>query len=135
MSTYQPVPFNEGAPLDPSLLMQLQNNVTEAYTKAIALSNSTKNTEYSIKSDCGKEKIEGMGKNTTGSKTVTVTGFSSKAIVVATPALNDRPKEQITITIKSTSDGQFVVNAVSSDPDRKELWVNWHISERDIYNR
>jgi hypothetical protein len=130
MSTYQPVPFNPGAPLDPDLLMRLQTNVTEAYTKAIALSNSTKSTEYSIKSDCGKIKIYGLGGLKHGSEKINVTGFKSTAIVVATPATTIRPKEQITLIITGMSDGQFTINAVSSDPERKELTVNWQISER-----
>lgn len=130
MSTYQPVPFNEGAPLDPSLLMKLQANVQEAYTKAASLSNSTKSTEYNIKSDCDKVKVAGLAGNKHGSATVSVAGFTSKAIVVATPALNFKSKEQITITITGIADGQFVVNAVSSDSTRSEIWVNWHISER-----
>jgi hypothetical protein len=130
MSTYQPVPFNEGAPLDPSLLMRLQNNVTEAYTKAIALSNATKTTEYSIKSDCNKSKVKGLGGNLHGKETISVPTFTSKAIVVATPALNIRPKEQVTVTITNIIDGQFDINVVSSDKDRKEIWINWHISER-----
>ena len=130
MSTYQPVQFNPGAPLDPDLLMRLQNNVTEAYTKAIALSNSTKSTEYSIKWECNKVKIYGLDGLKHGSEKVNVTGFTSKAIVVATPATTIKPKEQITLIITGMIDGQFTINAVSSDPGRKELTVNWQISER-----
>ena len=131
MSTYQPVPFNEGAPLDPSLLMRLQNNVTEAYTKAIALNNATKSTEYSIKSDCGKVGVSGLKGNKDGTAKVNVPGFTSKAIVVVTPSYpNTRKKEQITIHITDIIDGQFSINVVSSDKDRGSLTVNWHISER-----
>lgn len=130
MSTYQPVSFNEGAPLDPSLLMKLQSNVEQAYTKANSLANSTKNTEYSVKSDCDKIKVSGMAGNKHGSVTVLVPGFTSKAIVVATPALNFKSKEQVTITVTGIIDGQFIINAVSSDSTRSEIWVNWHISER-----
>ena len=130
MSTYQPVPFNEGAPLDPSLLMRLQNNVTEAYTKAIALSNATKSTEYSIKSDCSKVKIYGLNGNKHGSAKVSVPGFTSKAIVVATPATDLKDKEQITIIVNGMIDGQFTINVLSSLAIRKEMTINWHISER-----
>jgi hypothetical protein len=131
MSTYQPVPFNEGAPLDPSLLMRLQNNVTEAYTKAIAVNNATKSTEYTVKSDCNKVKVSGMAGSKHGSTKVNVPGFTSKAIVVATPAhSNTREKEQITIHISEIIDGQFTINAVSSVSERKEMFINWHISER-----
>jgi hypothetical protein len=133
MSTYQPVPFNEGAPLDPSLLMRLQSNVTEAYTKAIAISNATKTTEYTVKSDCNKVTVTGLAGNKHGTVKVSVPGFTSKAIVVATPAqTNTRAKEQITIHITEMKDGEFTINAVSSNSERKELSVNWHISERQI---
>ena len=133
MSEYRPVVFNAGAPLDPDLLMRLQTNVTEAYTKAIALSNSTKSTEYSIKSDCGKDKIYGLKGNTHGNVKISVPTFTDKAIVVATPATTINPKEQITLIAKEMSQGQFTIYAVSSDPGRKELTVNWHISERTPY--
>lgn len=130
MSTYQPVPFNEGAPLDPSLLMKLQANVTEAYTKATELSNSTKNTTYAVRSDCGKIEVTGLGKNQHGKATVSVPSFNSSAIVVATPSASFKPKEQITITIKDTSEGKFDIYAVSSDASRERIWVNWQISQQ-----
>ena len=130
MSTYQPVQFNEGAPLDPSLLMSLQDNVTTAYTKAIALNNASKSTEYAIKSDCGKVTIYGLNVKNYVSEKINVPTFSTKAIVVATPATDLRPKEQITIIVNGMIDGQFTINVMSSDPDRKKMTINWHISER-----
>lgn len=130
MSTYQPVPFNEGAPLDPSLLMKLQSNVTEAYTKATKVENSTKTNTYTIKSDCGKEEVSGLTGNKHGKKTISVPEFGASAIVVATPALSFKSKEQITITITAVTGGQFDLNVVSSDPSREKLWINWHISQK-----
>jgi hypothetical protein len=130
MSTYQPVQFNEGAPLDPSLLMKLQDNVTTAYTKAIALNNASKNTEYAIKSDCDKVTIYGLNVKNYVSEKISVPTFSKKAIVVTTPATDLKPKEQITIIVNQMIDGQFTINVMSSDPDRKKMTINWHISER-----
>ena len=130
MSEYQPVQFDEGAPLDPSLLMRLQDNVTTAYTKAIALNNATKSTEYSIKSDCGKVKIYGLAVTKHASEKISVPGFTSKAIVVATPATDLKDKGQITIFVNGMIDGQFTINVISSSTSRKEMSINWHISER-----
>jgi hypothetical protein len=130
MSTFKPVAFNPGAPLDADLLTQLQSNLTTIYAEQGRIKNQTKGESYTIKSDCGRATIKDMGGNNRGTATVNVPEFTSAAIVVVTPASNERTKEQITINVRSISDGQFVISGVSSDKDRKELGVTWNISEQ-----
>jgi hypothetical protein len=128
---YTPVPFNEGAPLDPALLMALQNNVKVAFTTSMDLSNSTGEKVYKIKSDCGKIKIGGLEGNKDGRVTVKVPTFTSEMIAVATVASATNLKEQITLEIKNPQDdGSFDIVARSSVSGRKEVWVNWHVSEQ-----
>lgn len=129
-TTYTPVAFNEGAPLDPSLLMKLQDNVKVAYQTSMSLSNSTGETVYNVTSDCGREKIEGFKGNKDVRKTVTVPGFTDKAIVVATVSSTTDPKEQVTIQITNVLKGSFDMIVRSSNASRNILYVNWHISER-----
>jgi predicted RNA-binding protein with TRAM domain len=127
---YTPVPFNEGAPLDPALLMALQNNVKVAFTTSMDLSNSTGEKVYKIKSDAYKVKITGLGGNSDGRATVKVPGFTEEMIAVATVSSSTNLKEQITLEIKNVLEGSFDIVARSSLPARKEIWVNWHVSER-----
>lgn len=53
VSTYKPVSFNEGAPLDPQKLMELQANVTSLVTDVNNLTNTTLEDQYTLKIDGG----------------------------------------------------------------------------------
>lgn len=130
-ATYSQVAFNEGAPLDPSLLMKLQDNIKIAYTTAMNTSLSNKLTTYTVRTDCDKAYITGMAK-TEAFVTVSVPGFTSKAIAVATCSSNVGAQEQITLEIKNVRDGAFDIYARSTVPTRNEIYVNWHIAERNI---
>jgi hypothetical protein len=127
---YKVVVFNEGAPLDPTQLNDLSRNVSSARAANQGILNSTMNQEYQIKSNCGFQKIEGLEGGKTGTAQVSVPGFTSDAIVVATPRGNVRLKEQMTIVINTMAEGSFIINVTSSDLQRKETNINWIISQK-----
>ena len=131
-ATYSQVAFNEGAPLDPSLLMKLQDNVKIAYTTAMTTSLSNKLTTYTVKTDCDKKQITGMANGKEAVARVSVPGFTKLAIAVATCSSNVGVQEQITLEIKNVVDGSFDICARSTLSSRNEIWVNWHIAERNI---
>lgn len=54
MATYVPVVFNEGAPLDPSKLMDLQTNVSAIFTDVGKLKNSSNGSQYTVVTDFGQ---------------------------------------------------------------------------------
>jgi hypothetical protein len=53
MATYVPVVFNEGAPLDPQKLMDLQSNVSAIFTDVGKLKNSSNGSQYTVVTDFG----------------------------------------------------------------------------------
>jgi hypothetical protein len=130
-NTFTPITFNEGAPLDASLLNMMQTNVAKAYSSSANISNASGSTTYKIKSDCGRVLVKGINTKIPGKETVTVTGFTDKAIVVATPAPgNVINNEQITVIVNNIQNGSFDILVTSSSDKRTQTYVNWTISEK-----
>lgn len=65
--TIKPVVFQEGAPLDPTELNKLQDNISQVYQLGIQVQNATVNQSQSVKRvaivDAGREPVEGLVKD------------------------------------------------------------------------
>ena len=65
--TIKPVVFQEGAPLDPTELNKLQDNISQVYQLGIQVQNATVNQSQSVKRvaivDAGREAVEGLVKD------------------------------------------------------------------------
>lgn len=55
---FTPVVFNEGAPLEPSKLNDLQNNLSSLVQDVGGLKNATAEATYTVVMDCGFESVD-----------------------------------------------------------------------------
>lgn len=126
---YVPVTFNDGAPLDPQKLMDLQSNVKNLFEETTKLKNSTGTANYTVATDCGRIAVENIKANVSiTTEPIAVTNFTDGAIVVANAGSNTKGA-QITINPSSVANGTFTLT-VKSNLDLSKLWLNWHIAQR-----
>lgn len=126
---YVPVTFNDGAPLDPQKLMELQSNVKTLFEETTKLKNSTGTANYTVATDCGRISLENIKANVSiSTEPIAVTNFTDGAVVVAIPGSNTKGA-QITINSSSVANGTFTLS-VKSNLDLAKLWINWHIAQR-----
>ena len=128
--TYNPVTFNEGEPLDPQKLMQLQANVTNLVTDVnkIGLQNATDGTSYSMLTDGGSFETEALVVGTPFEYKVPYSSAfdeSSPPKIIATVSsvLPEKGGEIITLSVKSSNSEPTI--QVWTNKARKGVWINW----------
>lgn len=122
---YSPVTFNEGAPLDPKALNDLQTSVTTAYTQSMNVVNSSGGIQYVPTIDCGSLEVDVTTANTPGKSSFTLNeNFTdpSKIRVSATIVNGLGKDEQVTVSVAGLSSGPTVW--VNSNKVRKYT-VHW----------
>lgn len=125
--TYNPVTFNEGEPLDPQKLMQLQANVTNLVTDVnkIGLQNATDGTSYSMLTDGGNFETEDLKVGTPFEYEVPYSSTfdeSSPPRIIATVS-SILSGEIVTLSVKSSSTKPII--QVWTNKARKGVWINW----------
>jgi hypothetical protein len=134
-NTIETVVFNEGEPLDPDKLNKVQSNIVSVYSTTGLLNTTVTGIQGQITTsltDSGKVLVTGMSTDKFGSVSVPVSGsFTSNAIIVATVAqtLGDSV-EDILIYVGQVSGGSFKIAAKSSIANRKQVYVNYIITEK-----
>lgn len=128
---FTPVVFNEGAPLDPSKLMELQTNIVSMNEQIAGLQNSTQAETYVTLTDFGsvtnilvtKDKLSDPIPLTTNANLESygnVTFVVSVASIVAAD-------ENITATVRTSNGGQNPTLYVRSNKDHSvtPIKINW----------
>lgn len=126
--TYNPVTFNEGEPLDPQKLMQLQANVTNLVTDVnkISLQNATDGTSYSMLTDGGYFQTDALVAGKSFDYPVPYSSAfdeSSPPRIVATVSSNLKKGQIVTLSVKDSNQKPVIQvwTNVSMDP----VWINW----------
>ena len=134
-NTVETVVFNEGEPLDPDKLNKVQANILNVYSTTGLLNTTVTGLQGQITTsltDSGKVLVTGMSTDKYGSVSVPVSGsFTANAVIVATVAqtLGDS-NEDILIYVGPVSGGSFKIAAKSSITSRKQVYVNYIITEK-----
>lgn len=105
---FNPVTFNEGAPLDPKALNDLQTNATIAYTQSNNLVNSSNGSQYTTIMDCGIVQIKTTTPGVAVSADVDMSAFSDPSLVriTANVASGFAPAKNETVSIMIQKDSK-----------------------------
>ena len=125
MAQLTPVTFNEGEPLDVNKLNNLVTNVTNTYTTASQLQNSTTTGTQTITFDAGTVVVTTQAKTTFGSTTLPInpkfgTNIPNYIVSINSDLAND---EVVSLGIKTPKTAPAVV--VNSNKLNKSYDVNW----------
>jgi hypothetical protein len=123
--TYTPVAFNEGEPLDPQKLMQLQSNVTNLVGDVNGLKNSTADASYTMLTDGGNFETEDLKVGTPFEYEVPYSSAfdeSSPPRIIATVSSNLNG-EIVTLSVKTSNKNPTI--QVWTNKARKGIWINW----------
>lgn len=122
---YSPVTFNEGAPLDPKALNDLQTSVTTAYTQSMNVVNSSGGAQYVPIIDCGSVVVDVTTANTPAKTAFTLNeAFTDPSKIRVTATVNNglSKDEQVTVSVAGLASGPTVW--VNSNKVRKYT-VHW----------
>jgi hypothetical protein len=129
---YTPVAFNEGAPLDPTDLTKLQNNLSNLFAQVGGLKTSTTSGSYTVVVDYGQTAITTVAnKAVMGDKLVTAANLENYAsatnpvqFVVSLGGTKLNDGEWISLAVQTTNGGQNPTLWASSNKART-VKVNW----------
>lgn len=126
---YQPVVFNEGAPLDPSKLMELQANITGIVADVGSLKNQTETSTYTVLTDAGTYMTEALVAGTPHELDVPYSASFSKAPrVIASIGSSIGSGEIVTVSVKDGDTKPKI--QVWTNKARGPVRVNWMAFEK-----
>ena len=128
---FTPITFNEGEPLDPSKLMQLQTNISSMQEQVSGLQSSTQAETYVTLVDFGQVGDIKIPKDTL-SQGISLTtnnnleSYGNVKFVVSVASVVEKD-ENITATVRTSGGGQNPTLYVRSNKDHSvtPIKINW----------
>lgn len=129
MAEYKPVVFNEGAPLDPQKLNDLQTNITNLVGDVGGLKNSTTDSTYTLLTDAGTYMTDDLVVGTADEYEVPYSASFSKAPrIIASIGTSIQPGYIVTVSIKDAATNPKI--QVWTNKARGPIRVNWMAFEK-----
>ena len=129
MADYTPVIFNEGAPLDPQKLNDLQINISNLVGDVGGLKSATLDAQYTVKTDAGYFKTDDLK---TGSPYTLEVPYSSSFAgvpkIIASIGSAISSGEIVTVSVASSTSKPTI--QVWTNKNRGPVTVNWIAFEK-----
>ena len=125
MAEYKPVVFNEGAPLDPQKLNDMQTNISNLVGDVGGLKNTTLDSTYTLLTDAGSfmtGDLRADNKNNQGEVAYSAS-FTSVPRIVASVGSSIGVGDIVTVSIENGADKPSI--NVHTNKNRGPVRINW----------
>lgn len=131
MAEYKPVVFNEGAPLDPQKLNDMQTNISNLVGDVGGLKNSTLDSTYTLLTDAGSfmtGELTAGSKNNQGEIAYSAS-FTGVPRIIASIGSSIGAGDIVTVSIEDGSTTRPSIN-VHTNKNRAPVRINWMAFEK-----